>query len=72
MLETHMLNPDGYKNVETDGKKTGFAFQMRVPYYRGITLSIIRNIEVTVDGEEFPREAISKKAACQQGNTISR
>ena len=59
MLETHMLNPDGYKNVETDGKKTGFAFQMRVPYYRGITLSIIRNIEVTVDGEEFPREAIS-------------
>lgn len=59
MLETHMLNPDAYQNVESDGKVTGFSFQMRVPYYRGITLSILRSIVVTVDGEEFPREAIT-------------
>lgn len=54
MLETHMLNPDGYKNTDQ-----GFAFQMRVPYYRGITLSIIRNIQVAVDGVEYPREAVT-------------
>ena len=59
MLETHMLNPNGYKNVTEDGKAVGFAFQMRVPYYRGITLSIIRNIEVTVDGDTYPREALT-------------
>ena len=59
MLETHMLNPDGYKNVSADGKVCGFAFQMRVPYYRGITLSIIRNIQVTVDGIEYPRGALT-------------
>ena len=59
MLETHMLNPNAYKNVTEDGKTVGFSFQMRVPYYRGITLSIIRNIQVVVDGEEFPREALT-------------
>lgn len=59
MLQTHMLNPDGYKNVVVDGKTVGFAFQMRVPYYRGITLSIIRNLQVEVDGVEYPREAVT-------------
>ena len=59
MLETHMLNPNGYKNVVEDGKTVGFAFQMRVPYYRGITLSIIRNIEVAVDGEKYSREDLT-------------
>ena len=60
MLETHMLNPKGYKNVtDGEGKACGFAFQMRVPYYRGITLSILRNIAVTVDGESYPREALT-------------
>lgn len=54
MLETHMLNPDGYKNCQD-----GFAFQMRAPYYRGFSLSILRNIQVCVDGVEYPREAVT-------------
>lgn len=54
MLDTHMLNPEGYKNTPD-----GFAFQTRIPYYRGITLSIIRNIQVVVDGVEYPREAVT-------------
>ncbi len=54
MLETHMLNPNGYKN-----SAEGFAFQMRVPYYRGFSLSIIRNIQVCVDGVEYPREDVA-------------
>lgn len=59
MLETHMLNPDGYQNVVEDGKTVGFSFEMRIPYYRGITLSILRDIKVTVDGKEYPREALT-------------
>lgn len=59
MLETHMLNPNGYKNVENDNKVTGFSFEMRVPYYRGITPSIIRDIKVNVDGVDYPREALT-------------
>lgn len=59
MLETHMLNPDGYQAVVEDGKNAGFSFQMRIPYYRGITLSILRDIQVTVDGKQYPREALT-------------
>ena len=60
MLETHMLNPKAYRNVDNgSGTPCGFAFQMRVPYYRGITLSIIRNIAVTVDGVDYPREDLT-------------
>lgn len=53
-----MYNPDGFKNTEKEGKVIGFQFDMKIQYYRGITLSIIRNIEVTVDGVEYPREAV--------------
>lgn len=57
MLETHMLRPGSCKNVAGEGGAAcGFEFQMRAPYYRGFALSIIRNIAVKVDGEEFPRE----------------
>ena len=57
MLETHMFNPKGFKNVtDAEGKPCGFAFQLKVPYYRGFSLSIIRNIAVTVDGVAYPRE----------------
>lgn len=59
MLEKHMFNPNGFQNVEKEGETTGFQFQIRIPYYRGFTLSILRNIEVSVDGEKFPREKTS-------------
>jgi hypothetical protein len=58
MYPRHMYKPDGFKNVEADGKIIGFQFDTRIQYYRGVTLSIIRNIEVNVDGEEFKREDI--------------
>lgn len=60
MLETHMLNPEGYQNVAgEDGKPCGFSFESRAPYYRGFSLSIVRNIAVTVDGVEYPREDLT-------------
>ena len=59
MAGRQIYNPDGFKNVEKDGKVCGFQFQFKLQYYRGITLSIIRDIKVTIDGEEIPREAVS-------------
>ena len=59
MLETHMMNPDGYQNVVADGNTGGFAFALRTPYNRGVTLSILRDIKVTVDGKEYPRDALT-------------
>ncbi|MFM6830047.1 MAG: DUF6379 domain-containing protein [Novosphingobium sp.] len=36
----------------------GFSFLGRLPYYRGLGLSMIEDIQVSVDGELLPREAI--------------
>ena len=59
MAGRQIFNPEGFKNVEQDGKVCGFQFEFKLQYYRGITLSIIRDIKVTIDGEEIPREDIS-------------
>jgi hypothetical protein len=58
MNPRYMFNPEGFKNVEVNEKVIGFQFDFKIQYYRGVTLSIIRNIEVNVDGEEFNREDI--------------
>jgi len=58
MFAKHMYDPKSFKNVEVDGKTLGFQFDFRIQYYRGITLSILRDIEVWVDDEKFKREDI--------------
>ena len=58
MFPRQMFNPDAFSNVTEQGKTIGFAFEMKLQYYRGITLSIIRDIEVAVDGVAYPRTAI--------------
>ncbi len=54
-----VFDPNGFKNVVKDGKTTGFQFACKLQYYRGITLSIIRDLAVTIDGEKIPREDVS-------------
>ncbi len=58
MFTRDMFNPEGFKNTVVDGKTIGFQFDFKLQYYRGVTLSIIRNIEVWVDGQAINREDI--------------
>lgn len=58
MNPRYMFNPEGFKNTVKNEKIIGFQFDFKIQYYRGVTLSIIRNIEVNVDGEDFNREDI--------------
>ena len=53
-----IYNPDSFKNVEADGKVVGFSCEWKHQYYRGICLSIVRDIQVNIDGEDIPREDI--------------
>ncbi len=59
MAARQIFNPDGFKNIEENGKITGYQFQFKAQYYRGITLSIVHDISVNVDGEDAAREDIS-------------
>ncbi len=58
MMDKHMICTDGFENVVENGQVTGFALLARLPYYRGLGLSMVEDIAVTVDGEAVPREAI--------------
>ena len=55
MNKKYIVCRDGFKNVTEEGKITGFQVLVRLPYYRGIPLSLVNDIQVGVDGEEFPR-----------------
>ncbi len=43
-------------SLESNDK--GFAFYGRLPYYRGLGLSMIEDIVVVADGEKVPRENV--------------
>ena len=59
MAAREIFKPDGFKNIVEGDRVTGYQFQFKAQYYRGITLSIVHNISVNVDGEDAAREDIS-------------
>ena len=58
MMDQHMLCDDGFENVVDGGHTTGFALLARLPYYRGLGLSMVEDIAVAIDGQAIPREAV--------------
>lgn len=58
MAGRQFYNPKAFANVVRDGEIIGYAFEIKQQYYRSITLSILRNLKITVDGEEAAREDI--------------
>jgi hypothetical protein len=62
MFEKYMIVENDAANIIENGKVTGFQFGARLPYYRGIALSLVEDIVVKVDGEEIPKESIKFSA----------
>lgn len=58
MFDKHMICVDTVQNVVDGGKTIGFSFRARLPYYRGLGLSMVEEIAVTVDDEPVARDAI--------------
>lgn len=54
MYEKYMIVPEQAQNTEN-----GFQIGARLPYYRGVSLSMVEEIEVTVDGETLPQNAVA-------------
>ncbi len=50
MFDNKMIVDDSLKATSD-----GFSIEARLPYYRGLGLSMIENVAVTVDGEAVPR-----------------
>ena len=58
MMDNKMICTELFENVVEGGETVGFAFLGRLPYYRGLGLSMIEDIAVSVDGETIERENI--------------
>ncbi len=58
MMDNKMICTELFENVVENGQTTGFAFLGRLPYYRGLGLSMIEDIQVSVDGEAIPRDDV--------------
>lgn len=49
-----MIVPEKAKRIEN-----GFEIGARLPYYRGVSLSMVEEIELTLNGEILPQEDVS-------------
>lgn len=58
MFDNYLFIKDTTKNVEKDGEVTGFQLQTYITYYRGIPLSMIHELKVSVDNVEVNSEDI--------------
>ena len=60
LFEKYVSCEEGFGNLyDEKGTCVGFQFQMRLPYYRSVRLSLIDDITVIVDGRTFPRDSIT-------------
>lgn len=59
MFDQYLICEDGFRNVISEtGHIEGFELKIRIPYYRGVPLSLIDEIRVTVGGETFTNDSI--------------
>jgi hypothetical protein len=59
MYDNCMIVAEEVKNISQGGKVTGFQLGERIPYYRGVVLSLLDGTRLVVDGEPIPPEQIS-------------
>ncbi len=58
-LNEEIIKKASVKDLYINGKKNGFSFDVQLAYYRGHYLSDIDLLEVFVDGEKIPQEAVT-------------
>ncbi|OAN62330.1 C-glycoside deglycosidase beta subunit domain-containing protein [Sphingomonas sp. TDK1] len=58
MFDKYLIQADSLRNTGPAEAPTGFAFDAKLGYYRGIGLSMIEKLDVSIDGTLLPREAV--------------
>lgn len=58
-MNEEIIKKQSFRNLYINGAKNGFEFDVQLAYYRGHFLSDIDLLEVYVDGEKLPAEAVT-------------
>jgi hypothetical protein len=59
MFNKYLILTREFGNVSRNGEITGFQLKVRIPYYRGVRLSLVDTVQLTVDGEAFGRDKMT-------------
>lgn len=58
MFDKYLIVADSLRNTGPADAPTGFAFDAKLGYYRGLGLSMIEDLAISVDGEAVARDAV--------------
>ncbi len=59
MFDKYIVCPYGLRNViDEHGSIEGFELKIRIPYYRGVPLSVVDSLKITIGAETFTNESI--------------
>ena len=62
MFDKYIIVPEGFRNTTAEAPENtvdGYELGIRLPYYRGLGLSMVEAIDLTVDGTPVPAEALT-------------
>ena len=58
MFDIYIICEDGFRNISDGDDIKGSQFKARLPYHRGLGLSMIEDLKLEVDSQEIPRDNI--------------
>jgi hypothetical protein len=58
MFDKYIIDAASVVNTGPADAPTGFSFTTKLGYYRGLGLSMVEDLKVSIDGQELPRAAI--------------
>jgi hypothetical protein len=58
VFDKYIIVEGSLRNVGPAGAPTGFAFDTKLGYYRGLGLSMVEALDITVDGQAVPPTAV--------------
>ena len=59
MFDKYIIVPEGFRNTMSDSGADGYELGIRLPYYRGLGLSMVESIDLTVDCTPVPVDALT-------------
>lgn len=58
MFDQYIVDADTVRNIGPAAAPTGFSFESKLGYYRGLGLSMVEDLAITLDGQPVARDAI--------------
>jgi hypothetical protein len=72
MFDKYLIADGTLRNTGPAQAPTGFAFEAKLGYYRGLGLSMIEDLAISIDGQAVPRASIADREATGFLSAVSR